>query len=150
MDPIQRRLDGAWWMLRVGLGLGVFVAGLDKFFDVLASWSMYLSPLAERLLPIPAFAFMRAVGVMEMLVGIAILSRWTRAGAYVMATWLVAVSVNLAVSGNFWDLAIRDVEIALSAVALGRLTEWRASLSPAWRTTGKTKEAPVPGGVGAH
>jgi hypothetical protein len=151
MDPIQRRLDGAWWALRMGLGLGVFVAGLDKFFDLLATWSMYLSPVAERLVPIPAFAFMRVIGVMEMLVGLAILFRWTRGGAYVMAAWLVAVAVNLAASGNFLDLAVRDVEIALSAFTLGRLTEWRTSLAPSRRPAGKTEESRVPsGGVGAH
>jgi hypothetical protein len=72
-------------------------------------------------------AFMRAVGVVEMAVGLAILTRWTRHGAYVMAAWLLAIAVNLAAAGSFWDLALRDLEVALSAFALGRLTEWRAA-----------------------
>ncbi len=137
MSAAERKLETAWWALRVGLGLGVFAAGLDKFFDLLATWSMYLSPFAERLLPVSAAAFMRAVGVVEMLVGLAILSRWTRAGAWAMAAWLAAIVVNLALAGSFWDLAMRDFEVALAAFALARLTEWRAEreneLSPAGR-----------------
>lgn len=127
MRAIEDRLGTAWWALRIGLGLGAFIAGLDKFFNLLTTWSMYLSPLAERLLPVSGAAFMRAVGVVEMAVGLAILTRWTRHGAYVMAAWLLAIAVNLAAAGSFWDLALRDLEVALSAFALGRLTEWRAA-----------------------
>ena len=32
----QRQLDAAYWALRIGLGGTAFVAGLDKFTDVLA------------------------------------------------------------------------------------------------------------------
>jgi uncharacterized membrane protein YphA (DoxX/SURF4 family) len=127
---VEARLGTAWQVLRIGLGLGAFLAGLDKFFNLLATWSMYLSPLAERLLPLGDATFMRCVGVAEMLVGLAIVTRWTRLGAYVLTGWLLAIAVNLAASGNFWDLALRDFEIALSAFTLGRLTEWRAARMP--------------------
>ena len=131
MRSAEERLATAWWALRVGLGVGVFVAGLDKYFNLLATWSMYLSPIAERLLPVSEGLFMRCVGCVEMVVGIGVLTRWTRQSAYLLAAWLLAIAVNLAVSGNFWDLAIRDVEIAISAFALARLTEWRAALRQA-------------------
>ncbi len=137
MSGAERRLETAWWVLRVGLGAGVFGAGLDKFFNLLTTWSMYLSPLAERLLPVSAGVFMRAVGVWEMLVGLAILTRWTRAGAWVLAAWLAAIAVNLAVTGSFWDLAVRDLEVAISAFALARLTEWRSEVSHALAPQGR-------------
>lgn len=120
----RSRLNGAWWALRLALGLGVLAAGIDKFFDFLATWSMYLSPTVERILPIPAGTFLRGVGVMEVLLGILILSRWTRLGAFLAAIWLVAIAVNLAIAGNFWDLALRDLVIGVSSFTLGRLTEW--------------------------
>ena len=42
---MDRRLGAGWWALRGALGIGLFVAGLDKFFDVLTSpWAQYLSP----------------------------------------------------------------------------------------------------------
>ncbi len=141
MSAAERRLQTAWWALRVGLGLGLFLAGLDKFLGVLTVWSMYLSPLAERLLPVSGGVFLRAAGVAEMAIGLAILGRWTRLGAYAMAGWILAVAANLAVAGTFWDLALRDVEIALSAFALGRLTEWRAALARAAPAAG---EGPLP------
>jgi hypothetical protein len=119
----------AWRVLRIGLGLGVLLAGVDKFFDLLTNWSMYLSPLAERLLPVGGVAFMRVVGVGEALLGLAILTRWTRPAGYLLTAWLAAIAVNLAVAGSFWDLAVRDAELALAAFTLARLTEWRASLA---------------------
>jgi hypothetical protein len=130
MTAAEERLSGAWWLLRVGLGAGLFLAGVDKFFDVLATWSMYLSPVAERLLPMSADAFMRAVGIVEMAIGVAILTRWTRLGAYAMAAWLVGVAVNLALAAHFWDLVVRDLEVSLSAFTLARLTEWRVAAIP--------------------
>jgi hypothetical protein len=86
---------------------------------------MYLSPLALKVVPVGAGTFMRAVGVVEMIVGLAILTRRTRLGAYVAMLWLLAIAVNLASTGMFFDLAVRDVEIAIGAYALARLTEVR-------------------------
>jgi hypothetical protein len=117
--------ETVWRVLKIGLGLGPFLAGLDKFFNLLTDWSMYLSPLATKFLPVSAEAFMRAVGVVEMLVGLAILTRWTRLGAYVALAWLLAIAANLVSTGMFFDLAVRDVEIALGAFALAKLTEAR-------------------------
>jgi uncharacterized membrane protein YphA (DoxX/SURF4 family) len=122
-DP---RLDQAWWVLRIGLGLGPLLAGADKYSNLLTDWSMYLSPLARDVLPISGAAFLHVVGVIEMVVGLAILTRWTRLGAYVAAGWLVAIAINLVTTGMFFDLAVRDVEIALAAFVLARLTEARA------------------------
>lgn len=121
----DKKLDSIWWVLRIALGLGPFLAGLDKFFNVLTDWSMYLSPLAQKVLPIDPHVFMRGVGVVEMLVGAAILTRWTRLGSWVAMGWLVAIAANLVTSGMFFDLAVRDLEIAVAAFALARLTEVR-------------------------
>ena len=62
---------------------------------------------------------MRAVGVIEMIVGIAILTRWTRLGAYVAAAWLVGIAFNLISMGAFFDVAVRDLLIAVAAFSLG-------------------------------
>ncbi len=121
-------LSSAWWALRIGLGLGPFLAGLDKFFNILTDWGMYRSPLAERWLPVSAHAFMRAVGVLEMAVGLLILAGRTRIGAYLAMAWLLAIALNLVTTGMFFDLALRDVEIAIGAYTLARLTEAREKI----------------------
>jgi hypothetical protein len=119
------RLDQAWWVLRIGLGLGPLLAGLDKYFNLLTNWTAYISPLALKILPFSGPTFMHIVGVIEMVVGLAILTKWTRLGSYVAAGWLVAIAINLALTGVFLDVAVRDLLMALAAFALARMTEVR-------------------------
>jgi len=124
-DP---RLEQAWWALRIGLGIGPFLAGLDKYFNLLANWPGYISPLAFKILPFSAQTFMHIVGVIEMIVGLAILTKWTRLGSYVASLWLLAIAINLVSTGMFFDVAVRDIEIALAAFVLARLTEARRTV----------------------
>lgn len=121
MFPDKLRM--VWWVLRIGLGIGPFLAGLDKFFNILTDWATYLSPLALQVVPVSAPVFMRAVGVVEMIVGLAILGGITRVGGYIAMAWLVGIAGNLVSTGTFFDVAVRDLEIALAAFALARLTE---------------------------
>ena len=119
------RLDRAWWALRIGLGVGPFLAGLDKYFNLLTDWTMYTSPLVLKVLPFSGRTFMHIVGVIEMIVGLAILTKWTRLGSYVASAWLVAIAINLGSTGMFLDVAVRDLEMALAAFVLARMTEVR-------------------------
>jgi uncharacterized membrane protein YphA (DoxX/SURF4 family) len=121
------RLNAPYWALRIGLGLGAFLAGLDKFFNILADWQMYLSPMATKVLPVSAPLFMRCVGVIEMIVGLIVLAGLTRIGGYILVVWLLAIAINLVTTGMFYDLAVRDVEISIGAFTLARLSEWRAA-----------------------
>ena len=109
-------------VLKIGLGVGPVIAGIDKFFNKLADWSMYLSPLATKVVPVSAPAFMHAVGVVEIIAGVIVLSRWTRLGSYIVMLWLLGIAINLLTLGMFYDLAVRDVEIAVGAFALAQLT----------------------------
>ena len=104
-------------------------SGLDKFFNLLADWVGYLSPIATSMLPVSPTLLMRVFGVVEMAVGLAILTRWTRLGGYVAALWLLAFAVNLVTTGRFFDIAVRDTEMALAAYVLARLTEVRSESS---------------------
>src|SRR5438093_8678875 len=67
----ESRLHSAWWALRLSFGLVRFLAGLDKFFNILTDWAQYQSPILQQVLPISATTFMRVAGVIEMIVGIA-------------------------------------------------------------------------------
>jgi len=117
------RLVTPWWALRLALGATAFLAGLDKFFNLLADWPGYLSPLAVQLLPVSAESLMHVVGIVEMVVGAAILVGYTRVGGYVASVWLVAIALNLLMTGRYFDIAIRDVAMAIAAFTLARLTE---------------------------
>jgi hypothetical protein len=120
------RLDQAWWALRIGLGAGPFLAGLDKYFNLLTNWTGYINPLFLKILPFSGQTLMHIVGVIEMIVGLAILTKWTRVGAYVASAWLLAIAINLVSTGMFFDIAVRDLEMALGAFVLARMTEVRS------------------------
>ena len=125
---MDQRIETTWWVLRLALGLTAFLAGLDKFFNLLANWESYLSPLASRMLPISAVTFMHVVGVIEMAVAALILLGYARLGGYIAAIWLVGIALNLVTTGHYFDIAARDVVMALSAFSLARLTEYRESV----------------------
>ena len=122
---LDNRLNSSWWALRIGIGLAAFLAGFDKFVNLLTNWSLYLSPFSQHLLPVEAKTFMHLVGIIEMIVGLAILTRWTRIGAYVASVWLLLIAANLVSSGEFFDVAVRDIEMAIAAYVLARMTEVR-------------------------
>ncbi len=117
------RLTTPWWALRAGLGAAAFLAGLDKFFNLLADWPGYLSPIVAHMLPLSPASFMHVIGVVEMLVGAVILAGYTRLGGYVAAIWLGGIAVNLLITGHYFDVAVRDVAMAIAAFTLARLTE---------------------------
>ncbi len=122
---LDTRLNQPWWALRLTFGLVPIVAGLDKFTNLLTDWQQYLSPLVTQLLPVTASTFMHVVGVIEIAAGVLVLSKLTRLGAYVVAAWLVAIALNLLLTGRFFDVAVRDVVMAVGAFALAKLTEVR-------------------------
>ena len=137
MKEFDSRLNSAWWALRIALGVGPIIAGVDKYFNKLTDWSMYLSPIATRIIPLEPTTFMRVVGVVEIIAGIIVLTRWTKIGSYIVGLWLLAIVANLLTTGMFYDLAVRDTEIAVSAFALSQLSSVREqAAAPAGATQG--------------
>ena len=129
----QNSLDSVYVPLKITFGLVPLLAGLDKFFGLLADWQSYLSPRLASMLPFSAATFMMIVGVIEIIVGIAILTKFTRLGAYVAAGWLVLISLNLIIAGVL-DVAVRDLVMAVAAYSLGTVAgikglEWLPGVS---------------------
>jgi uncharacterized membrane protein YphA (DoxX/SURF4 family) len=120
---MQDRLNAAWWSLRLAFFLGPFVAGLDKFFHLLVDWDKYLSPIAQRILGNFSHPFMLIVGVIEMIVGLMVITRWPRLGAYIASIWLLLIAINLITTGQYFDIVLRDIGLCLSAFGLAKLTE---------------------------
>ena len=118
--------NSAWWSLRLAFFLGPFLAGLDKFFHLLTDWDKYLSPIALNVLGSYSHQFMLLVGVIEMIVGLMVITRWPRAGAYIASIWLLLITINLVLTGQYFDIALRDIGLCLSAFGLAQLSESRA------------------------
>ena len=84
---------------------------------------MYLSPIARNMLGNLSHPFMLLAGVIEMIVGLMIITRWTRIGGYIASLWLLLIAINLVTTGQYFDIALRDIGLALSAFGLAKLTE---------------------------
>jgi hypothetical protein len=121
-------IDRIWRALRMTYGLVAFLAGLDKFFHLLTNWDRYVPAAVAGLLPVSTSVLMQAVGVIEMIAGILILTRWTRIGAYIVSVWLLLIAFDLSLAGSFFDIAVRDVALSVGAWALARLSEARSPL----------------------
>jgi uncharacterized membrane protein YphA (DoxX/SURF4 family) len=133
MTDFDDRLNVSWWALRIALGVGPIIAGIDKYFNKLTDWGMYLSPLATKAVPVSVATLMHAVGLVEIIAGLIVLSHWTKIGSYIVMFWLLSIAVNLITTGMFYDLAVRDVEIAISAFVLSQLTSVREQQAAAER-----------------
>lgn len=121
------RTASTWWTLKIAVGLVPFLAGLDKFANVLTNWAEYLNPAVVDRVPVAPELLLQCVGAFEMLVGLAILTRWTRPGAYLAALWLAAIAANLISMGRHLDVAVYNLLLSMAAVALARLTASRRS-----------------------
>ena len=100
-------------------GLVPIVAGADKFANILTDWSQYLAPFVANI--IPAQTFMMIVGVIEIIAGIVVLVR-PKLGSLIVALWLIAIAVNLLLTGKYFDVAVRDVVMAIGAFSLYQLS----------------------------
>ena len=137
---MDHRLSTRAGALRVAFGVTATLAGLDKFFNLLADWGSYISPIALQWLPVSGDTFMYAVGVIECIVGIALLGAAPVLGAYVASAWLLLVALNLLLAG-FIDVAVRDVVMSVSALTLARLLELDAEAPARSLAAGVTREA---------
>jgi uncharacterized membrane protein YphA (DoxX/SURF4 family) len=129
MTTFDKRLNVSWWTLRIALGVVPILSGLDKYFNRLADWGMYLSPLVTKVVPVSTPTFMHVVGIIEIVAGILVLSRWTKIGSYIVMLWLIGIAINLVTTGMFFDIAVRDLEIAVAAFVLSQLTAVREQSS---------------------
>ncbi len=109
----------AFRLLQVAFVVAPIIAGVDKFFNVLVNWEIYLAPFIANL--IAADAFMRIVGVVEIVAGIGVAVK-PRIFAYVVSAWFVGIIINLLLIPGYYDIALRDLGLAIGAFALGRLS----------------------------
>ena len=121
-------LDRPSEIMRWTYGLVPIAAGADKFTNLLTDWTQYLSPTATRVAHVKPRTFMRVVGLVEIAAGALVLNRKTsRIGAYVVGGWLAAIALNLVAKRSNYDVAVRDLVMGISAVALARMLSRRSS-----------------------
>ncbi len=116
------RVSTSWLILKLTYGLVFIGAGLDKFFNILAVWAQYVERRLPSVFMTDVQTFLYAVGIIEIIIGVLILTKWTKLGAYLGSIWFFLVVGNLLMLGMFHDVAIRDTAMAFSLIALAHLT----------------------------
>ena len=91
---------------------------------MLTDWEKYLAPWVNDLVPGTAHQAMLAVGVIEVVAGLAVAFA-PRYGALLVAAWLAGIIVNLVSMGAYYDVALRDFGLLVAAIALATLAPAR-------------------------
>jgi len=113
-------------LLRATYGIVPIVAGLDKFTNLLTDWEKYLHPGLVSMLPFSAHTFMLIVGVIEIIAGIVVLLKPT-IGSLVVMAWLICIAITLIASGKYFDVAVRDLTMAIGAYTLYQVSQITSS-----------------------
>ncbi len=121
----QHTITKSWWVLKITYGLLFVVAGSDKFMHLVTNWDKYLSPWLLQMFPITlaAHQVVFAVGIIEIIIGLLVLTKFSKIGAYLVAVWFVISVVNLLSMGMYFDIAVRDLVMAIGAYVLVLLTD---------------------------
>jgi uncharacterized membrane protein YphA (DoxX/SURF4 family) len=117
---LNKPVSATFNLLRITFGIVPIVAGLDKFTDILTHWENYLNPSIANMLPFSPHLFMMIVGVIEIIAGIIVFIK-PAVGGYIVAAWLTLIALTLLASGNYLDVAVRDLVMAISAFSLARI-----------------------------
>jgi uncharacterized membrane protein len=115
----------AFLLLRTVFTVAPVLFGLDKFTNLLVSWDQYLAPWINDLVPGTGTQAMYAVGVTEILAGLAVAIA-PRFGGWLVAAWLGGIIVDLLTLSGYYDVALRDFGLLVAAVALARLARAHA------------------------
>jgi uncharacterized membrane protein YphA (DoxX/SURF4 family) len=110
----------AFMLLRLAFTVAPIAFGLDKFFNVLVDWPIYLAPWINDIAPGSGQDFMYLVGAIEIVAGVLVALK-PRYGAYVVAGWLGGIIINLLTLSGYYDVALRDFGLMLAALTLARL-----------------------------
>ena len=123
MNETDRRKNerDAYRLLYAGFVAAPLIAGVDKFTDKLGNWDRYLADDVTEKLPVERHTFMQAVGLIEVGAGLLVAAK-PKWGAYVVSAWLGGIVANLWMKPQYRDIALRDVGLALGALALARLS----------------------------
>jgi hypothetical protein len=115
------KISGVQTLLKFTYGLIPIVAGADKFTNLLTDWAKYLHPSIASMLPVKPGVFMMVVGVIEIIAGIIVFAK-PAVGGYIVFAWLLLIALNLLTSGSYFDVAVRDIAMAIGAFSLAKLS----------------------------
>jgi len=119
---LNARTRLSWNLLRYSYGIVILLVGLDKILgtEFIVHWSNYISPSVIGILPVSVPVFLIAIGIVEVVVAIMMLTKWPRLAGYISTVWLILIAINLILAG-FLDVAVRDLLLAVGAFVSAEL-----------------------------
>jgi hypothetical protein len=117
----ENKFNTMWTVARYVYGLVPILIGADKFTFYIVNWNIYVSPFAASY--VPMVSLVPVVGIIEIIAGLLILTKFPRFGAYLVAAWIGIVIANLFMIGGMYDIILRDIAIAFGYIMFGMLTE---------------------------
>jgi len=109
-------------LIKLTFGIVPIVAGLDKFTNLLTHLENYIHPGIADMIPFTSHIFTTIAGVIEIIAGIIVLAK-PAIGGYIVAAWLTLIALTLLASGNYLDVAVRDLIMAIGAFLLARIAK---------------------------
>lgn len=123
----------SWYLLYYTYGLLPIITGLDKYFDFLADWHIYLNPIIPQVLQITPGTFMHVIGIIEIIMAL-IVFIIPKIGGWLITIWLLIISINLITMGSHthqgythimthYDIALYDIVMAAGSYVLALLSK---------------------------
>ncbi|CAN5733651.1 hypothetical protein BH11PAT2_BH11PAT2_07280 [soil metagenome] len=97
-------------LLRLSYAAFLVVIGIDKILhtDMIAPWVMYIGPVIHTILPVSPVTVISVEGLIEIALGIVLLTTWIRLGAIFLLVTTLLLCVDLFLLG-FYNLALHDL-----------------------------------------
>ncbi len=97
----------------------LFVIGFDKVAqtDLISNWQTLVGPLTHFLLPLSAGSIVMVEGVIEIVLGVLLLTRWKTLSLVVLVVTIGIVIVDL-FTLHYYNLAIREILLVVVCFAM--------------------------------
>jgi uncharacterized membrane protein YphA (DoxX/SURF4 family) len=119
---MNKSIKSSYNLLRLTFCIVPIVAGLDKFTNLLTNWEQYLNPGLVSMIPLTPHLLMMVIGVIEIIAGI-IVGFKPSVGGIIVSVWLTLIALTLLASGNYLDVAVRDLVMSIAAYSMARIAK---------------------------
>lgn len=106
-------------LIRYTYGAALIIMGVDKFqsMNYLTNWAAYINNSWLQSVSLDLVTVLIIAGIAEIVVGILVLVK-PRLGAIIAIAWLGLIVYDLISMGMFYDIAVRDILIAVGFAQL--------------------------------
>ncbi|MBA3751312.1 hypothetical protein H0X06_00730 [Candidatus Dependentiae bacterium] len=113
----------AYRLLYIAYGLLPIVAGADKFLYYIGEWHIYINDAIPAFFNISMQSLLRGMGLTEIIFGVLVLLKPILGGSLV-TLGLIAIALNIISTGTHYDVAVRDIIMAVGSSALVLLAQY--------------------------